>query len=151
MASHYINPAKKNTSLQLTNHPYVPAMAEQGPVGNETQQHESPGTYGTDLSQRNGHCYTLTRQGLAPCEGFNAGTCFRTGKGNRCVTNPAEVHQCNLCLRTGHGAKTCGLAKKGGKGAGRGGGLQGTYQNNGGKGGKNKGKNKGAKPWQKKW
>ena len=146
MAAHQLSTAKRNKTLQITNYPYVPAMAEQGPVGGgapttTTQEY-------MDLSQHNGHCYTLTRQGLAPCQGYNAGTCTRTGRGNRCGVNQDEVHQCNLCLRTGHGASTCFLNKKGGKGSGKGADTQKSYKGKGA--GKNKGKGKGAKPWTKK-
>ena len=69
-----------------------------------------------DLSVHDGARWTCNRRGKSFCHGLNAGTCLRTVNGNRCATNPEEVHQCSLCKKTGHGEHNCWVKIKGGGG-----------------------------------
>ena len=71
--------------------------------------------------------YTTNRRGVRLCDGFNAGECKDHDKFGRCARDASKVHQCNICLSTGHTGSTCtkpppeaygkgrGKGKKGGK------------------------------------
>ena len=68
----------------------------------------SPGTrVKQDLSNWNGSHYTLNRDGVGFCDGFTQGRCFETLGNQRCWHDPSLAHQCNICLKAGHGGDAC--------------------------------------------
>ena len=85
-----------------------------------------------DFSEHDGQRYTKNRGGYRICPWFQAGNCpMGTGPGNACLYDSSCVHQCDRCLRTGHGSgRGCPKGKGAGKPAGGGGKPSG-----GGKGG----------------
>ena len=110
----------------------------------EDPGHHDAGNDNIDRSQHDGVKWVLNKKGFKPCDGFNAGTCTDTTHDNFCWHNSSEVHQCNKCLKTGHGAHQCGKGK--GKGGGKKGGKGGKNPGQQGKG-KGKGKRKGGGKW----
>ena len=85
--------------------------------------------------------YVMTKNGK-PCDGYQCGTCTSTCDGLHCSYDPGSTHQCNRCLRAGHGAQQCwkrqaqaGGGKTGdkGKGGGKGQGGGGKGRGGGGK------------------
>ena len=55
-----------------------------------------------DLSERNGHCYTKTRDGSEICLNYTQGRRMQSVGNNRCFHNPSLAHQCSICLKCGH-------------------------------------------------
>ena len=70
--------------------------------------YDTPGTRSKqDLSQWSGTRYTLNRDGVGFCDGFTHGRCFDTLGNQRCWHDPSLAHQCNICLKAGHGGAAC--------------------------------------------
>ena len=51
--------------------------------------------------------YVLNKQGKDFCPGFGTGRCTDTGPNNTCSHHKHLAHQCQFCLRTGHGYQRC--------------------------------------------
>ena len=48
--------------------------------------------------------HQVNRSGVKLCQAFQTGQCGPTRRNNQCPRNPAEIHQCEHCLETGHGS-----------------------------------------------
>ena len=84
--------------------------------------------------------YTTNKAGYSICDDHNEGECGRADQYNKCPSDSRSVHQCSMCLQSGHAAweyKKCpkqeggapprgggrgDRGRGGGRGAGRGGG-----------------------------
>ena len=71
-----------------------------------------------DLSVHDGTKWIKNRGGLELCPWHNAGQCERNAPGNKCPYDQNKTHQCDKCLKTGHGAWNCDPKRSQIKGAG---------------------------------
>ena len=77
--------------------------------------------------------YTTNKAGYSICDDHNEGERGRADQFNKCPSDSRSVHQCSMCLQSGHAAwehKKCpkqegGAPPRGDRGRGRGGGRRG--------------------------
>ena len=76
----------------------------------------APAQAWADNSEHDGSKWVKAKSGLRLCPWFQRGQCGATAAGNRCPYDDSMVHQCEKCLRTGHGGDGHDKQGKGGAG-----------------------------------
>ena len=105
-------------------------------MNNHFESRAPGGNNHPNYDERRG-CFTTNKAGYKICEDHNEGECGRADQYNQCPRDNRSVHQCSVCLQSGHAAhesRKCPKQEGGAPGGRGGGGLGDRGRGNGGRG-----------------